>query len=355
MTIYIILVFILLFLALIIPKKNDLTYCVIAFIVLATISALRANSVGTDAAMYTRAFSWIYSYKLDIALNKTRYEIGFVILCKVLSIIWNNPQILLMISSIIINLFITEFIYKNSSNKRLSIILYVLLTTYFTYMNIIRQALAIAIILHFYEYLKKDKIKMYIIGIIIATLLHSSAIIMLIPIFIRNKKQYNLKYFLIVAVSFILAIVGKPVISFLLGIFTKYAGYMDLKYFNSNYFGAIISAFIVLVISTAYYFTVIKNSKANHENNLVFNNLILCMIFAFASIATNISSRLESYFYIFNIIAIPEILNKLGKQKIAYIFNKYFVILIGLLYCFIILKFRPEWDSVVPYLFFWEV
>jgi hypothetical protein len=70
-------------------------YLFIFFGVIAIISSLRAYTIGVDTAQFYNAYKLI-SYTDWDYLDLFRYEYGFTVLCKILSYISKDPQMLLI-------------------------------------------------------------------------------------------------------------------------------------------------------------------------------------------------------------------------------------------------------------------
>ena len=115
-------------------KKYKKIYLIVSFILLAGIAALRTKNVGIDTLQFHDAYLRI-GYLDWTELTTERYEIGFSVLCKLLNYITANPQILISFTAIFINFSVVRFIYKNSNDVVFSILLYILLNFYFSYMN----------------------------------------------------------------------------------------------------------------------------------------------------------------------------------------------------------------------------
>lgn len=338
-------------------------YIVVVFSALTLVSALRGNSVGMDTNQYIKAYENI-SYLNWNQLNEISYEIGFSVLCKFLSYISIKPQILIIISSMFIMMSVARFIYKNSSDVVMSVLLFITLNVFFNYMNIMRQAIAISIILCSYEYLKKNKYIKFSLATIIASLFHQSAIICLIFIFFE-KLKYKYKYILILFFLIIITFIffGKfyNVIVFL---FVKYSSYMRGTYGRENYFGSLIEALVSLAIFSLGFICIKKDifKEKNKSNILEYErrriNFLLWIMsayifFSVMTIKMNIFNRLVSYFLIFTIIWIPEAFKFIKNKKERNLYY-YLVILLTLVYCNTILLFRPEWTGVIPYRLFFN-
>ena len=91
--------------------KNKKIYIIIIGIILIIISGFRSVNVGADTLQFCRDFDNIKRIGWDYVFRATRYEIGFVFLCKILGEICNNYQILIFFTSFIVNVLICKFIY----------------------------------------------------------------------------------------------------------------------------------------------------------------------------------------------------------------------------------------------------
>ena len=91
-------------------RKRFLGLCMLLFLM---ISMFRDVSVGADTKQFYDAFTIIGNRSLELSFEYSRYEKGFILLCKLLSIVSNNPQILIIITSLFINCVVFKFIENN--------------------------------------------------------------------------------------------------------------------------------------------------------------------------------------------------------------------------------------------------
>jgi capsular polysaccharide biosynthesis protein len=149
-------------------ENSKKIFIIITFVILTIVAGIRTKDVGTDTEQYYRAYKRIGTYtSINSAFNE-RYEKGFVILCYGLNKISSDPQILIFITSAFINFCVLRFIYRNSNNLVYSVYLYITLNFYFSYMNIMRQAVAIGFLLLAFENLKSKKYVKYFLEILLA-------------------------------------------------------------------------------------------------------------------------------------------------------------------------------------------
>lgn len=184
---------------------NNLIYILLNFIPLALVSGLRARCVGTDTNMYHVVFyevadnSFVWSFFDDRGI-----EIGFRALLKIISVFSYDSNISIFTISIILTGLCCRFIYKYSPNVFLSMFLFIGLMYFCETMNTVRQSLACMIICNSYIYLVENKLKTWIICVLLASMFHFSALLFLV-FSILNK--VTLKRIIIVVLPSIVGIV----------------------------------------------------------------------------------------------------------------------------------------------------
>lgn len=334
-------------------RRNEKLFLIFSFLLFTLIAALRSENIGVDTLQFTSFYKSLTLINEFPIFSNYRYEYGFTFLCWLLSRISDSPQLLLLVTSVFINVVVARFIYKNSKNVYLSTILYLTCNYYFQYMNIMRQAIAIAFVLLAYENLKEKKYFNYVIFTLLGCLFHFSAILSFLFIFLK-KIKLNRKVIFITIISIILAFAyGNNFFAFLASISPRLNGYLGSQYDVTNYFGALILMVVQLVIFLTGIILLRKNkSKISRNNNI--GNLIgiiaIATIFSTLTIKVNIFNRFTPYFSIFNIIWLPNVVNEVKNSKNRLLL---IVIIVSLFICYwlIIMIFRPEWHGVVPYEF----
>lgn len=334
-------------------KNKKIFFLIFSFLILTTIAMLRSNSVGVDTRQYVRNFSNIASLGF-LNITKIRYEIGFSVLCLLLSYISSNSQILIMVTSLIINISIFRFIYKNSDNVVLSVICYIVLNFFFMYMNIMRQALAIAIILWGYDYLQKDRYITFIVIVLLATQFHTSAILAVILLILRicNFDKRFIKITL--ALSLLGFVFGRNIFLFISKISPRLYAYIGGDYDVSNYFGALINFMIYVFIFITGMIIIAKEEKSvfidkKNKNNILIGIMGITCVLSALVMRVSIFNRFVPYFSIFVIIWLPNCLNMIKKSKTR-LFYSTIIIFTLLTYFVAIMVLRPEWYGVVPYI-----
>lgn len=338
-------------------KVSKIIFQILAVLPFIIISSIRYN-VGTDYF-----FRYVPNY-LDIVNNKVvpSLEPLFVLLIKFCIFFTANPTILFVITSILINGMVFYAIFKYSKSPVLSIIIYFLGSFFFGSMNIVRQFLAMFIILVSYRLLFSEKYKfLYIIPVIIATLFHTMSLIYLVLLFL-NKKPIKLKY-VVIMIMLILVIglgLGK-IVDYIINNTSlqndinilKYVKYFKIEFLLN--WTNIISESIIYFFIYKCYWELSNRGEIENEATFFYNLQTVAMFCTILSIYYPLFFRITLAFTIFQILSIPYFWNKFKfkESKILTVQTRatiFILIIIGifstrLIYSNVIL----ENEEVVPY------
>ncbi|MBZ6527593.1 EpsG family protein [Aerococcaceae bacterium DSM 111021] len=331
-----------------IEKKQAITYlCIIfMFLLLFVVSAFRGDFT-TDYKNYTylfnlyNQFDFFETFKIGQA-----QEFGFVFLSRFIGLFTDNALYLFIVTSfIILSGHFKQFI-KDSPYLWLSILLFTTIGSFYTSFNIIRQILAATIIFSGSKYLYERKIMKYILVVIIASLFHKTAFIMIPFYFILNFK-FSLKNLI---VMFFGASIVMLYLNSILAFFQKY---FYTIYDESSYGMTGFSFSNALIPCTLLIFSIIYEKNINFNNikeRIWFNAVTFYAFFNILGLQVQMIERFSEYFAPYALLLIPQIFNKMVRNEKKVL---YFIVLLILLilYNFIILK-GSGYD---PYYFIWEV
>lgn len=137
------------------------------------LSALR-EGIGTDYYYtYTPRFTEI------LAGERTYYEIGFYWFNRIVGLFTHNPQWIFITTSFIYCLFVFLAFYEHSDDLPFCIVMLLVTGEYFASLNNLRQAMASAIMLFGYRFIKNKKWIHFAVLTLLASTLHKSMIIFL--------------------------------------------------------------------------------------------------------------------------------------------------------------------------------
>ncbi len=305
MLIYFVVAFISSFLIYKYSQSQKKVFLILSFIPFFLVMALRYG-IGYDyLAIYTPIFKHIVS---GVNVN---WDIGMVILCKIIGIFSKDEFFFFFITSAITSIFFYKSIIENSDFPWMSLLIYVIGGMYIDSLNVVRQYVAISIFIYSLKYVRnKDFIK-YLFLIIIASLFHNSAF-MLIPAYWLLSSKPSLKRNIILLLIMISLMPVANMLFLKLISITKYSYYIDSSYGSANptYSELIISS-ILLIISILFS----KQNKNNINYNIYSNMTFLFFCTSLLSFKILLAYRLVMYFKISMIFLIPTIIKTTVKPK----------------------------------------
>lgn len=366
----------------IVAKKNRKYYIVSTFLVFIIIASLRKYSIGIDLEIhYADSYMQIANLNWNELSRLTTiggYDIGYVVFCKLLSYISGDVQFYIAMTSIIIFGSVGRFIYRYSDNVVLETFIFMAGFLFFMYMNIIAQALAVAVILFSLDQLFAKKYIRYILLVFLAATIHSSALVCLlfIPIsFIPAKKKYIVVY---TGATIAIALAINSILPFLIkNFFPQYAFYFLGNNTHAQGYGfspftaglmlisaiGLIISFLVIDSKNLVNQSIprLQTSRSRKCIEIMQPNLIFLIFMAIAAVVIRIlSTQIELvgragyyvYFLSFNLIPRSiECIKNLKKRKI--ITGLVYILLLAFFASFATIAGKQSY-GVVPYEFFWE-
>ena len=316
------------------------------------LAAVRSLDVGVDTPMHCHAYQTAAELSFsNLNVLTSRFEPGFVLMCKLLTLLSDNYQLLIVVSSAIICACTGVFIYKLTDEPILPTLLFLCLL-FPNYLNIMREGIAIAIGMLAIVALKDRKRAVFVVLVLLATSFHRSAIVLLSLLFLRYLKinWKSIGVFLVCTVlCFILA---NQVLQAAAGLLGK-SSFYDENFMESNYFGALIQLLFDGVLTMVFFnYLGIAHRKAatrissSLELTLQWG-LLLWLAFSTVGMKVEIVSRFGYYFAPLILIALPYALKVPTKSEAVFV--RYALVVTAIAYFAIIESARPEWHGIVPY------
>ena len=304
-----------------------------------TIIAIFRYDVGWDYLnIYTNGFYWVGKYGLNWFSEPV-----FNIFISLLYNLFGDPLSLFFFMGIFISYFFSKCFdeFSEDINPIIFIILFVLSRYYFCSLNIMRQALAIMIIIYSTKYIVQKKFYNYFLCVILASLFHQLSL-MFIPLYFVLGKRFNNKnnLFVLFIVIPIFIIIGSFFISK-----TKYVGYFNSMFGND---GSILFGELIICIGVFLIYFNIKNRILIDDNTNIFINMqIIGLIIVLLSWKIPTSDRLYWYFGMQNIFLIPRLLSFYKNQINKIFFGLFIIFLMGI--TFFTQTYLDDSFSILPY------
>lgn len=293
-------------------KKSQSLYFFTIFF-LSILIGFRGLEVGPDTLTYETIFENIGEHNIY-----TYPEPGWVIFNLIIFKIGGSFHLMLWLSAILILYYISKSIQRYSPNILLSIFLLYSLYFVFYSMNIVRQIVAVSIVLYAYTKLIERKNKLFFIYICLAALFHYTAIITFSIWWIKNIKFSKFKVYLGLLISFIggFIVISSSILSMILG---PYAHYLTSE--KNGYRTSIIIPFLLSCFLSVLCLFIYNTSKNKVKESLWMNIYIWGVIINNLLLYLFLGTRVVMYFSITQIILLPMYLyNNTFKQKIFPVF-----------------------------------
>ena len=294
-------------------KVKNLIFVIVAFAQLFAVMVFR-HGIGYDYNMYAVGYNFMTQDGFSNLTYKD-WEIGFVLLTKVLGMFLPNYMWYMGIFSLVAIIPAAIFIYRDSEIPWLSTVLYINLFVFFMSMNFIRQMIAISFVMLAWHFLKRNKFIPYAIIILLASLFHQTVLIM-IPVYLLVKMKPNFKELIVYAYL-------------LLWFYISSTGFIEIitTFFHEEYSG---SAFLTEGLSFVYVilplfvtvaaFLLVKAGTINvtNENKYLINLSLIATLMMLTMARHSIIERLSYYFLFFIVLLVPLIYRSLRTKGISY-------------------------------------
>ena len=328
-------------------KKGRIYETIFCFIILWLIQGLRHEDIGVDWYIAYRPFFEnldVSNFSLD-GVN-FGFEPGFVILSKFIKFfISTNPQIYALICSLLFIAPIAYLFYKYSPNISFSFLIFGTMIIYHFGFSGIRQAIAIGITAISFNYVLKRKLLPFLIIVLLASAIHTSAFMFIItyPIFCYMKLDRR-RLIILMAVFSIMITFLKPIAEMALNVLfigDVYSNKLNQAEESPSY------NMIIIFLSILFF----SYSGKDSRKILPYRGLLFFMT-AFQTLAliTTTGARMAYYFIPYVCLVLPMILEGYNR-------NMRIIVSTGIgafLIFFFIYVNGGGYLDVIPYKFFWE-
>ena len=349
----------LIFIGIFISDKRRKTKIILLCLGPILIQSLRSPTCGTDVwgngFGYYQTFTFISEIPLKLILTEKVYEQGYVLFNKLLSYISDNPQIFLSLTSVLIFSLIGYIYYRFSENVFLSVIIFVCFGLYVFSFTGLRQAIAFSITFFSLKFIIKRQLVYFLICVLVAFSIHSSAIIYMFVWPLWNIKHTNKLAIKLLLLILLLLPFYKTIFSFIVPLLfrEKYLTYMN----GASSINLILLYLLIYILPFFIKSQDFSVSNEVYENDLRYKvaNFIRWMVFcsllfqSLGLIGGDSITRIAYYFSIFFPLYIPLIF------KTSEVKNVIYTCITILFIAFFYYDSSKEFYNVVPYLFFWDI
>lgn len=293
--------------------KNNKLFIFVAMFTLIAISGLR-NDIG-DTPFYMLSYK-----KISGNLSSVKFSGAYIFnfYQALLHHISNDPQILIFATALITNALIVITLVKYSRIIELSLFVYIASGMFMVSMNGIRQFMAAAIVFTATKFILEGNFLKYLIVIIIASFIHTTALIFIPTYFIVRRKAWTKMTFLILVLGVVCAGAFNQFSNILFSALssTKYDEYSSIASNGASIFRPII-AIIPIIIA---FLGRDKLRALWPKSDYIVNLALLDVVFEILATKNWLFNRLDIYYGLFQLILISWIVPLFVKrhQKVVY-------------------------------------
>lgn len=304
-------------------NRGKKLYLIPVFVLLILIAGLRGYTVGEDTGAYVGIFLKLCHRSVSDVAKETSIEEIHLYFMKFLTFFSKNPQIYLLITSMIIYVGLAKFFYDHSDNVCISMVLF--LGLYFVgTMSVIRQYMAIAIACQSLNALKNRKYKAAVFFSLIALLAHKSAVIFwgIELLYVIHRKHLYLPLFFIGTVFTWFFYKSGLMLKFIS--WTPYAHYIGSKYMRPSHTGGTINIALFFITTMSLFFLLLLREYERREIGSAKDRkkmwfylsmvIVNCMILTISR-QYMLFMRFAMYFVIFLFLLIPAVFKETGRLR----------------------------------------
>ena len=327
-------------------KKNvKRLFSIVGLLIPIIMFGLRYN-VGADYESYINLYNKYCNATLNYLIFTRKFEIGFSLVMKI-AYIFKCPQLIFIAFSTSTLIILYRNIANNKEKCSISLAWFLVLFLYSaSTLNIIRQMLAVAIVMNSYKYVWERRPIRFFITVLLATMFHITALLFLPCYFINyknNSKKQKILRMGIILIVLLIVIFFNNFMGILTGIdsFERYKGYT--KNIESNNYKFLVK---LLVLGAIIPFRK-RLYQYNEKNKLYYFLLIIDVILYATGFISPFIKRITLYFGISEIFIISQIPRELKKQSEK---NTTILVIIGYaISMFIITAYILGQSGIIPY------
>ncbi len=281
-------------------KYKEKSLFILTFLILGVFAALRYN-YGNDYDSYMFCYEQI---RAGIN-NPFKNEIGYTALNKIMP----SFYVLVAVTAIFFILVIYKFIEKNLNGVyRGFAVLIFAINPYLFLMNLssMRQCIALSIFIISLNCIQERKLIRYLLLIALATIFHTSAILLVPIYFIANNKKINIAQTVALIIVVAVVLLESAIVDSLVKV--------GLDFFdNANYWyhftEGTTNSLRATFLTGLYFVYVVINLKNLEGHKLICGKLYLIgLVLGMLAVHYSMFTRIQMYFDVFSVVAVPAII-----------------------------------------------
>ena len=317
--------------------------------------ALRDPTLGMDLVNYSGGYNYISSLGFTDLLSRLRlistaelvfpyeYESGYVVLNWILGKLGISFHAFLVLHAAFIMTSFGIFIYRYSRLPWLGFSMLIAFS-YFEYsFGILRQLLAIAILLYAVPYIENKKPIKFFLLVLLAFFFHRTAIVFAVLYLARYVKVTKIVYLVNAAIWAILIVVTPFLFNVVLKKILLFLG--KQSYTGISFEWSHMTTLLLLFAALAF-FTLDFSTMENKRSSIFCWGFLLTMPFQILAMSNAVFGRMILYYMVFGILLIPNIMAGYKKNRALSEAGKYAL----WLFLFVFTVYQYYDSPIVPYI-----
>lgn len=342
-------------------QKRKVIYLFWALFPLALMTMFHGESIGNDTRTYTDLFDLVRNMTLAQVLSDRGFEKGYMLFTYILTRISSTRQSVLIAEGMIVYLSFARWLSKWSKAPGMVVCLIVEMLVIDGWMNVLRQALAMAVLFLAFDALVEKRLLRFCILVVLAAQFHAVSYVFLFAYpmlwWIKEPREGQLKKNwiyekIMVAGAIGIALLLQPVLKLLLELFPKYQYYISGVYMDGQARVAIILKIIILglmLIVPLWVSGIGNRSNQNTCDLALYRMSIANIVLLVAANQATILTRISDVFLIYAIMYSSEHVSRLQYGKNRKLLTAAILILFALYGVIATIYRTPSWQTTYPF------
>lgn len=302
----------------IIYSKSTLAPWLLLFSLIVFYASVRQNV--NDTYVYMNIFNDLEASWDSIIsiLSDTSKDKGFYILQNLFKMyVSTDFHMWFLFIALIEGTILVAFFRKRSTDFLISMFFFFCSTMYYNFFSMMRQWLAVCIVILAFQFVEKRKFVPYLLLCLLAAQFHNSAYFVIPVFFLVQGALWGKKQISIIGLFFCCMLLLQPILSSLENS-TQDATYSYVvSAMNSNNGSSIIRPIIAIVPVVLSYIAKKRMEGKDRTIDLCVNYSLLNFMLSFLAVFTSglYITRLSTYFNVYNVILYPYLLNVAYKDQ----------------------------------------
>lgn len=330
------------------PNLGKKVFLTLVALQLGVLAGCRGSSVGFDTVDYLSHFNLV-SFSLVETLNNLRWiEPGYAILYWLIKCFGGSGRTLILISSLFCSVCLCIFIYRYSREYFLSTLLVICFPYYYTSFDLIRHYIVLSFFLLGYRYVLNNELTKYVLLMLIASLFHKVALVLILFYFFRYIPWTKITIVLGCILSVLLMFLIKPLALLIGNLINK--SFASSPDWLGGYAGGLKTLSMYFCLFCAAEFLYCKKKYKTFADDEAVLYIFLLFLSAIVFTRARMMIRFMVAMVPFMAIGFPQLLCG-QKRNLEYWFVCFCLISVAMMYHTYMMLIG--WQNIVPYVPFW--